>query len=274
MRTGRVAAALGIVAFATAAGGQEPSPSAPATPPAAAPAPGPETEKLLALWDRTARELRDLDAPFTQERTLRIRRGRKEVSTGRFRYRRDDEGRRFLRWDYEKPYVRIEVLRPGEWRSYEPDLPPEKRVVEVLDLAAHGVRPETLEVLGQSAEAIRKAYEVSSLPSPAGGAGTPEAAPPRAGLRLVPRDETVRKHVASVDVLVDPESGLPREVTAREPRGDSQTFRFDLAAAKRNSGLAPELFVLAPPGVPVRPIAGGTPTKPPEKPEKKDDRRP
>ncbi len=260
----RVAATLGLAALAAAVRAQEP--------PAPAPAPDSELEKLLALWDTTGRGLKDLDAPFAQERTLRIRRGRKEVSTGRFRYRRDDEGRRYLRWDYATPYVRIEVLRPGEWRSYEPDLPPEKRVVESLDLAAHGVRPETLEVLGQSAEAIRKAYEVSRVapPAPVGDPPAGAAAPPPR-LRLVPRDEAVRKHVASVEVTVDPESGLPREVTAREPRGDSQTFRFDLAGAKRNSGLDPGLFVLAPPGVPVRPIAGAATAKPPEK---KEGRRP
>lgn len=242
---------LGTLLAAGAATAQEaPHPAADAPPD------DPELAKVLAEWDVKAAALADVTLPFTQERRLALRPDRASKARGTFQMRRDpDTGKRALRWHFTEPRERIEVLRGGEVRTFEPYLPKDRRVVEVRDLAAFGLDPAKLDVLGQSAAQMRAAYTIARVAPPAD-------APDPAGtvrLRLVPRDETVRKRVAEIELLVERRRALPHTVALRGPvqtardgteRRTVTTYRFDLTQGSVNSGLTAELFELAPEGVP------------------------
>lgn len=230
--------------------------------PAAPPPEDPALTAALAIWERKARELRDLAVPFRQEQALRILAGTKETGRGTLRMRRDPEsGRRAVRWDYTHPRRRVEVLAGDEVRTYEPDEPAPR--VEIRDLRAFGLSGASLDVLGQPVAEVRKAYQVALLPeepAPTPGPDAPPTPPAPIRLRLAPRDASMARHVAEIEVAMDRELGLPRTVTMRgpilnpgepKPRRNVTAFHFDLAAAELNRGLAADLFVLAPAGVPV-----------------------
>lgn len=252
------ASVLGMaVALAAAALAQEAKPGeAPAAPPE-----DPALTAALAIWDRKARELRDLAVPFRQEQALRILQGTKETGRGTLKMRRDPAtGRRAVRWDYTHPRRRVEVLAGDEVRTYEPDEPQPR--VEIRDLAAFGLSGASLDVLGQPIAEVRKAYAIALVPEPPAPTPPPDPppAPPPIRLRLAPRDAAMARHVAEIEVAMDRDLGLPRTVTMRgpilnpgepKPRRNVTTFHFDLAAAEVNRDLAADLFVLAPAGVPV-----------------------
>ena len=232
--------------------------------PPAQPAPKPPTplEQALARWDAKAKSLRDLTVPFTQERTSALR-PRVTKAGGTLQLRREPAAgkrpsRRWLRWHFTAPRERIEVMGPDEVRTYEPYLPKAKQVVEVRDLRAFGIDPDKLDVLGQPVAAIRKSYDIKLTLPPK------DVVDPKGTTRLLllPKDSAIEKRVAAVELVIDDASGLPRQVEIRGParkpakpggraRRSVTTYRFDLAKAKRNAGLKPERFTLAPPGVPV-----------------------
>jgi hypothetical protein len=231
---------------------------APAGTDAPAPAEDAELTKLLAEWDTRAAALADVTLPFTQERRLALRPDRATTARGTFQMRRDPAtGRRALRWHFLAPRERIEVLRGTEVRTYEPYLEKARQVVEVRDLAAFGLDPTKLDVLGQTATQLRAAYAITRVVPPA-DAPDPEGT---VRLRLVPRDAVVRKRVAELELLVERRRALPQDVVIRGPiqqaadgteRRSVTRYRFDLARAACNQGLPEALFTLAPPGVPER----------------------
>lgn len=225
-----------------------------------APAPADTVDSVLAEWDAKSKDLVTLEVPFTQERRSAIRK-KVVTSSGVLSLKRDATAhRRWMRWHFSAPQERVELIAPGEMRSWDAYLPKDRQVVEVRDLREFGIDTENLDVIGRDAESLKKSYTVTLLPIPetqADGTPTPDHRH-LVRMQLVPRDRRMAKHVAEIEVDMDRRHGVPRRVTTRSParprtnRRNETTFEFDLTKMRRNADLPAERFTLAPEGVPVK----------------------
>ena len=117
---------------------------------------------VLAEWDLKSRDLVTLEMPFTQERRSAIRK-RVVKSSGVLSLKRDAKARkRWMRWHFTKPQERVELIAPGEMRSWDAYLPKERQVVEVRNLREFGIDTENLDVIGRDATSLKKAFSFHS----------------------------------------------------------------------------------------------------------------
>lgn len=217
----------------------------PPDPGSAAPAPAadPELDALLEAVDRRAADVRDLRMRFEQDKFTPLLKkpmrssGAILVMGGR------------TRWVTEAPHPSVMLIEGKTLRIYYP----EQKLLEVYDVDRR---------LGELAASplprlpvLRKYFDIERVrepdaPSGAGGDPRPLA------LRLVPKADGLREHVAEVRVTLDPATGLARAVEMKDPDGDRTVLRF--SRPEINRGLKDEFFELSVP-------EGTTVTRPLEK---------
>ncbi len=196
----------------------------------------PEAERAQVL-QRVAEQcagIRDLTADFEQ-RSLREGLTEPVVSRGTLRYRVDAEaGAELLLTitEPEKSFIRVTRLRMETYL-------PEDGQVEIIDLKEDeaGARAVDATVLlyGKSREYWEAHFDVA-VPAKA-SADAPDE------LRLVPKDEDLRRQILEIRMWVAPETALPVRVRYRYARGEEVTM--DFGRVKPNTGLKARDLALA-----------------------------
>jgi outer membrane lipoprotein carrier protein len=183
-------------------------------------------DAFLVRLAAAGRETRALQAQLIQRKQLALFRTAVETK-GRVLFQRPDR----LRWETFAPdaSVLIVVGQRAELR-----LPNEKP--RVMDLkqggALAGLVEQMLVWLGvRPAKDLRRDYEATLEPSKGKGGGT--------RLRLVPKDPTLRKRVAALELDVGADLVL-RQIVVRQSDGDTTTIMF--SSVKRNATLPADAF--------------------------------
>jgi outer membrane lipoprotein-sorting protein len=208
--------------------------------PEATPVPTP-FERTLEAIDAKAEAVQDLTADFEQQKKTPLLK-KPLVSKGTVRVK----GAR-TRWDTEKPQQTVMTIDAAELRIYYP----EQKTVEVYPVAA-GMSRLAASPLPRL-EVIREHFVVEEVAAKEIDAGAKAG---EVGMRLVPREEGLREHVAQVRVLVDG-GGVGRKVEITDADGEVTTMVF--TNVRMNTGLKDEALVLKVPAgtKESRPLSGG-----------------
>ena len=209
--------------------------------PKASPAQTPFEQRLEAI-DARAASVQDLTADFQQQKKTPLLK-KPLVSKGTVRVK----GAR-TRWDTEQPRKTVMTIDSAELRIYYP----EQKTVEVYPVAAGmsrlaaSPRPR----LG----VIREHFAIEEVAAKEIDAGAKEG---EVGMRLVPREEGLKEHVAQVRVLVDA-GGVGRKVEITDADGEVTTMVF--TNVRVNTGVKEEGLVLKVPAGTreSRPLSGGS----------------
>lgn len=251
-----VIAACGLMG----AGGQPVVPSTPSTPAAPAPSADNATKatvadeafsKRLEAVDAAMAKVVDLRADFEQRRhTLLLK--KPLVSKGTVLTKGGGSGAGVggrVRWDTTEPRASSMVIGDGEIRMYYPA----DKLVEVYpvgegfkDLA--GAPLPRLSVL-------KERFEVAAIG--AKEMGVASVASNEVAVLLTPRSAELRKHVASVKVLIDESRPAATKVVMTDPEGEETEILF--TNIRLNAGVKDDEVVLKlPEGVRVsRPLGDG-----------------
>ena len=164
---------------------------------------------------------------------------------------------RMMRWDTHEPHPSVTLLRDGELRLYQPQdkrleiypleqrfamfgASPQPRLTELVQRFASEQQPP-----GELFESLKEGKESDRL------------ADRYLALRLVPKDETLREHVAALEVLIDRAAGRIDRLRLRQGAGESVEYHF--TQVRTNVDLPDEVFELdLPADVSIsRPLEGG-----------------
>jgi outer membrane lipoprotein carrier protein len=170
-------------------------------------------ERLDALVDRVKKEQSDLDtmrARFTQHKESELL-VEPHDSRGMFLYKAPDR----VRWEYESPEPRIMTIRGEEMLTYYP----QERRAESVSIGR--ITEQVFKYLGAagSLETLMKYFSVA--------AEFPDRAGDPYHLTLLPRYESVRKRLQSMEMWIDSEGFLPTRVRYVEKAGDVTEYRFE-----------------------------------------------
>lgn len=220
-----------------------PSPAATTQPGAVAqPAPDPDFENSLKEADAKAATITDLSARFEQTKKTAMLR-RPLVSSGTVKIKGTT-----TRWDTHRPQVSAMRTDESQIRVYYP----EQKTLEAFDVDA-SMRRITATPLPRL-EPIREAFSVHR--ANVGDLGVVLGAERYLGVLLVPREESLRKHVERVRVVIERATGCAAVVEIVDADGDTTTIVF--TEVKTNTGLADaDLNLTVPEGTTiVRPMEG------------------
>lgn len=176
------------------------------TPSAAWPADRTAAQELSHLLARRSADV--VDARFRQTKHVALLR-EPFVSSGRVRF----EFPKGLRWEVVDPEPLVVDTRGGGLRAGPPG---DLREVPAAALGPFSALPGGFSgVFGATAEEMMTAFDVA--PGPGEGA-----------FQLTPKDAALSRALTSIELVVDPESGLPKKVVLHESGGDrSEIEIFD-----------------------------------------------
>lgn len=201
-------------------------------------------ERTLEAIDAKAAAIEDLVADFEQQKKTPLLK-KPLVSRGTVRVK----GAK-TRWDTTHPHPTVMTIDASELRIYYP----EQKTVEVYPIRAGMSRLAASPLPRLSV--VREHFTIEETPAKE---LDPQAKPGEVGLRLAPREESLKEHVAQVRVLLDPATGVGRRVEITDAEGEVTTLTFTNVRA--NTGVREESLVLrTPPGTTEsRPLEGGKP---------------
>lgn len=170
-------------------------------------------QRLDALVERVRREQADLEtmrARFTQHKESELLLEPHD-SRGLFLYKAPDR----VRWEYQTPEPRVMAIRGEEMLTYYP----EERRAESVSIGR--ITEQVFKYLGAagSLETLMKYFSVA--------AEFPERTGDPYHLTLLPRYESVRKRLQSMELWIDGKGFLPTRVRYVEKEGDVTEYRFD-----------------------------------------------
>jgi outer membrane lipoprotein carrier protein len=170
-------------------------------------------QRLDALVERVRKEQADIDtmrARFTQHKESELLLAPHD-SEGLFLYKAPDR----VRWEYRAPEPRVMTIRGEEMLTYYP----EEQRAEAVSIGR--ITEQVFKYLGAagSLETLMKYFSVS--------AEFPETVGDPYHLTLLPRYESVRKRLQSMELWIDGGSFLPDRVRYVEKAGDVTEYRFD-----------------------------------------------
>jgi outer membrane lipoprotein-sorting protein len=208
-------------------------------------APDPALMARLQAADAKAAEIHDLTADFRQVKHTALLKD-PVTSTGRVRIKGST-----VRWDAAEPHPCVLHIDEREIRVYYP----EDASVEVYASDAQ-LRRLTASPIPRL-QAMQEQFDIRELPKT-----EIEGAPSTPGLfaiRLTPKEESLRKHVKEVRVLVDPATGLAERFEMVDPDGDRTLIVF--TKQQTNTGLKEsDLDLHVPPGTKEsHPLEGAAP---------------
>ena len=226
-------AAAAAVAFAGCAGAGVAPRAASAGPPAAAmQAAGTMAEgDILKRMEEAGKGLVALQADFRQERTYALF-GEKRASSGTIRYKRPG----MMRWEYREPDRTAIYLKGGRAVLYVPDI----RQAQRISLARDRKTESLLIGFGNTAEEIRRNFDVRASTSPEG----------MPVLDLVPTSTELAAHFLKLRLVLDPKRWTPVRSERFEHGGDTTVFTF--SNVNTDAPLEDEIFDFKiPPGTEV-----------------------
>lgn len=161
--------------------------------------------RLAALLGRRSAEA--LDARFRQTKHIALLQ-EPLVSTGRVRFELPDG----LRWEVIEPEPLVVDTRGGRLRTGPPG---ELREVPTSALGPFAALPGGFSgVFGATSEEITAAFEVSGSSSPG-------------SFRLTPKDRRLARALEAIDLVLAPETGVPRRVVLHEAGGDRSEIEIE-----------------------------------------------
>jgi outer membrane lipoprotein-sorting protein len=210
--------------------------------------------------DAKSAAVTDLSATFEQTKTTPLLR-KPLVSSGTVKVKGSK-----VRWDTKSPHPTVMLIDESQIRMYYPD----QRTLEVFDVD-ESMRRITATPLPRLA-AIREQFVISR--ADVKELGVTERPEGFVGVALTPRQESLRKHVDRVRVLIDRATGCATRVEITDADGDTTTIRF--RDIRTNVGLAEsDLELNVPEGTRiVKPLEGLRGGPPPERPGVKGGGRP
>ncbi len=237
-----------MLVFVAAMGGQ------PSAQPTAKPAVQPATPSTgldgalmarLEAIDAKAALIQDLTADFEQKKyTVLLK--EPMASSGRVRVRGS-----VVRWDTAKPRESVVRIDEHEVRVYYP----EDAALEIYTVDEQ-LRRLTASPIPRL-QSTRDQFQITAMkPGEIEGGGGATDGPSAVALRLTPKEESLRKHVQEVRVLIDGATGVTLRLEMIEADGDRTVVAF--LRARTNTGLGEhDLDLVVPPGASVsRPLEG------------------
>jgi len=210
-----------------------------------APSGGPTVLERLERVDAKMAAVRDIRADFEQRKKTAMLK-KPLVSKGRLL----SKGETVL-WDTREPRRMSLLVTASEVRMFYPD----DKLVEIypLDARFKGAAGGPLPRLGT----LRERFELAELDVKEFDVTGPTDG--LLGLRLTPKSDELRRHIASVRVLIDERVPCATRVVITDPDGEQTEIRF--SSVKINTGVADaELKLDLPEGVKVsRPIPDAGP---------------
>ena len=259
MKIGRASGWVAVIAGgAASASAQPPVPPAPQNPvPAVTPAPTDDAfEKKLIEIDQAMAKVTDLRADFEQRRKTPLLK-KPLVSKGTV----ITKGER-ARWDTASPRASTMAISGGEIRMYYPA----DRLLEVYPVG-EGFKDIAGAPLPRLS-LMKERFELARLP--VGDLGGDEKNDSLVAIRMTPRSDDLKKHLASVRVLIDTSKPAATKVVMTDPEGEETEIVF--SDVKLNGGVKDaDVELKVPDGVRVsRPLGETRQTAPkPADPEKK-----
>ena len=145
-----------------------------------------------------------LDATFTQEQTRALL-SRPLVSSGRIRFERPSS----LRWETTSPSTSVMVMSGTQLWMHVPDLGAPQELNMSDDPRVESLVRGLLVWLDGDLESVKKNYTLTFVDGP------PAVA------TLVPRDETLRGTISSLELTLAPDLRWVQRVAITEPDGDT-----------------------------------------------------
>ncbi len=179
---------------------------------------------LLLGQDRRQPEakLRSVQADFTQEKHLRIL-GRPLVSKGRFIFQAPDS----LRWEYLEPFRSVLLMHQGQVRKF---IRSGGRMVEETGMDLSPMRI-VMTKIGAWLDGRFTENDTFSVRRMEDGR-----------IRLVPKDQGMRRIITAIELVPGERPGLLRSVTIFEGADDTTSLSF--SQARLNRPVDPRLFVV------------------------------
>jgi outer membrane lipoprotein-sorting protein len=198
-------------------------------------------ERLTAL-DAKVADVRDLTADFEQKKHTALLK-EPMVSLGRVRVKGP-----VVRWDTAKPRPSVIRIDAQEMRVYYP----EEGSLEIYSIDA-SLRRLTASPIPRL-QPMREQFDITAMAA-AEIEGSGETTSSLA-IRLTPKEESIRKHVREVRVLIDGATGLTLRLETIDPDGDRTLIAF--LKPRTNTGLEDrDLELQVPPNTKVsRPLDG------------------
>ncbi len=184
--------------------------------------------KRLESIDAAAARVVDLRADFEQRRRTPLLK-KPLVSKGVVLTKGDR-----IRWDTVSPRASSLVIGGGEIRMYYPA----DRLVEVYTIG-EGFSDLAGAPLPRLSK-LKERFELSELRPSQMGAEDGDAG--LAAVKLIPRSDELRKHVASVSVLLEVARGSARKIVIVDPDGDETEILF--SNVRINSGVGDDEVTL------------------------------
>lgn len=212
---------------------------------------GAECARVLQRVGEKRAQIRDLTADFEQ-RSLREGLTSPVVSRGKMLYRVDPQAGAEVLLKVTEPELSFIRVTRQRMETYLP----EDAQVEVIDLKDNEAGSRTVDatvlLYGKPLEYWEARFEVAVVVKASPGA--PDE------LRLIPKDDALRRQILEIRMWVAPETALPVRVRYRYARGEEVTMEF--GRVKPNTGLtARDLDLSYPKDTEIlRP--GGEPEKP------------
>ncbi|HJV90549.1 MAG TPA: outer membrane lipoprotein carrier protein LolA [Holophagaceae bacterium] len=199
-----------------------------------APAPTPPLQELVERFDAAQARVQTLQAPFTLT-TRRALLKAPAVSKGTVYL----QGSEFVHFTFSAPEDLILHLTPKALVSYSP----EARQGELLKIGVIKNANRKFLGLGQKLSYLAQYFDM--------GLGESKDVPGTYFLTLTPRSLGMRKRMQSMNLWIDKDTFLPRQVQWVERSGDS--WLLELGPLKLNQPLPPSVTNFqVPQGVPLR----------------------
>jgi outer membrane lipoprotein-sorting protein len=210
----------------------------------AQPAADADFEASLKAADAKAATITDLSARFEQTKKTAMLR-RPLVSSGTVRTKGTA-----TRWDTEKPHVSAMRIDESQIRVYYPD----QKTLETFDVDV-SMRRITATPLPRL-DLVREQFSVSRANVGDLGVGVGQAVERYIGILLTPKEESLRKHVERVRVVIERSTGCATTVEIVDADGDTTVIAF--TDVKTNTGIADaDLNLTVPEGTKlVKPLDG------------------
>lgn len=168
---------------------------------------GNDLDSILKEMDKRQKEIKDLQANFSQEKVLELLE-EKLISQGRMKYKKPDR----MSWEYSVPDPLLMIIKGQRMWLYYPDM----KVAEKYDLEKSGETLGLFMGFGKSMDYLKKNYQIRLL----------EKEKNFYPLELIPKREEELRYVSRIVLWIDTKEYWPVKTKIFEPNGDTTLIEF------------------------------------------------
>lgn len=168
---------------------------------------GNDLDSILKEMDKRQKEIKDLQANFSQEKVLELLE-EKLISQGRMKYKKPDR----MSWEYFEPDPLLMIIKGQRMWLYYPDM----KVAEKYNLEKSGETLGLFTGFGKSMDYLKKNYQIRLL----------EEKKDFCSLELIPRKEEELRYVSRIVLWIDTKEYWPIKTKIFEPNGDTTLIEF------------------------------------------------